>query len=224
MKTPGRNNFPVWPALALLFLLGVTLLSACAPEDESGSSSTGGIAVGVIWPSATQPSTLSIPNPIRAAAPAGVFSLVATVSGPAMADVSGGTDTTPGESGTFNVDNVPVGAERSLTLQGFSEAGGAGEVLYEGAQTGITVSVGANEPATVTMEVVPGSAADTGSGTQGNAPPTAFDISDATTNEDISVGITLIATDNDGTVISGSSAEFVGENGVCDPFKCYIHR
>ncbi len=70
-----------------------------------------------------------------------------------MADVSAGTDTTPGESGTFNVDNVPVGANRSLTLQGFSQAAGGGTLLYEGTTTGISVAVGVN--AEVTVAVTP---------------------------------------------------------------------
>ncbi len=146
--------------VAVLAFIAGGLLTACAPgDDQGGGPPTGGIAVGVVWPSATQPSNtqtaaLSATDPsIRAAAPAGVFSLVATVSGPGMADVSAGTDTTPGESGTFNVDNVPVGANRSLTLQGYSQAAGEGNLLYEGTTTGISVAVGVN--AEVTVAVTP---------------------------------------------------------------------
>ncbi len=156
-------------AILLSFALVGGLLADCAAGDEDGSggSSAGALPVRVIWPSGTQTVTeagaLSLPPSIRAAAPAGVFSLVATISGPDMADVSAIEDTTPGQSGTFNVDNVPVGTNRTLTLQGFSEAAAAGTVLYEGIQSGITVSAGVNATATVTvsanMEVLPGAPA-----------------------------------------------------------------
>ena len=151
------------PALfALPLLFAAALLAGCASEDEQGGgSSTGGIAVRVIWPQETQPAALALPPSVRQAAPAGVFSLVATVSGADMADVSAAEDTTPGESGTFNVDNVPVGANRTLTLQGFSEAGGAGTVLYEGTETGITVEVGVNAVVEVTLEGISDTTPDT---------------------------------------------------------------
>ena len=76
-----------------------------------------------------------------------------------MTDVSAQVDTTPGTSGTFNVDNVPVGTGRTLTLQGFSEAGGAGTVLFSGTQTNISVASGVN--AAVEVVLTPGTGGTT---------------------------------------------------------------
>ncbi len=119
----GPENRPVrQPAVLLMHhlrrhLAGTELAtaSACAyfPGQEFPHPSTGAIPVRLIWPFATQPAALSLLPSIRAAAPAGVFSLVATVSGADKAHASATENATPGKSGTFSVDNVPVGSDRA---------------------------------------------------------------------------------------------------------------
>jgi hypothetical protein len=72
-----------------------------------------------------------------------------TVSAPDMDTILATFAATPGQPGSGTVGNVPIGTNRTLTIEGLDDTL---VVLYQGQATGITVATGQNADAgTVTM-------------------------------------------------------------------------
>jgi hypothetical protein len=135
------------PALALL-------LSACGGSHGSGEG-YGAITATLVWPpsSAAQPS-LTVPNPpSHWVVPAGVVTIYAVVTAddiddPPETDIA----VSEGESGTGIIEDVPVGTDRTLTVQGLDSSG---NVRYQAVTEGITVTAGGTEDiGEVVMEFV----------------------------------------------------------------------
>jgi sugar lactone lactonase YvrE len=123
----------------------VALLAACGPSEDSGGGTHGygSITAHAVWPGDSGPlATLGLGNVHPLDTPAGVFSIVATVSGPDMSPVLATFNTTPFASGVAasgTIGNVPAGAGRTLTLEGYTGSDGGGTVVYRGVVSNISV-------------------------------------------------------------------------------------
>jgi len=150
--------FPGWIAL----LMGLWLvLAGCKdaglwpggsgtyPPTVAGQG-TGAILAHVVWPDgAAGLNSLVTDWGGRHAAPPFVEDMRATVSGADMTDVVVTFDATPGVAGSGIIDGVPVGTNRTLTMEGLDLAG---NVIYLGVITGIEAVAGqVNDVGTVSM-------------------------------------------------------------------------
>lgn len=127
----------IWMSTIVLFGLA-GMIGGCADPD-SGPSPYGSITATVVWPGENDAGASDgLLGPRNWVVPAGVATILGFVT---AADISTPPETTisvtAGESGTGVIENVPVGSDRTLTVQGLDSVG---TVLYEGFKTGIIVT------------------------------------------------------------------------------------
>ncbi|MCH8843422.1 MAG: hypothetical protein IID61_10650 [SAR324 cluster bacterium] len=141
----------------LLIVLALIGAGACG-DGNDGDSGTGfgSIALWVVWDTHPQWPDDSI---IKGIAGAGVESIAATVTADDIATpIASITDTTPGLAGTGTVDGVPVGDNRTLTLQGLDTSD---TVTWQSASMSLDITAGQTTDAgTVVMEMVTDSTVD----------------------------------------------------------------
>jgi phosphoribosylcarboxyaminoimidazole (NCAIR) mutase len=134
------------------------LLSACGGDGSSSSdssdhnsSNTGSIAVRAQWPDEAKTIASTDDDYYSRVAPAAVLTVRVIVSGPGMTDMQQDFIASAG-SGT--VTGVPVGTDRTVTLQGLDSNG---TITHEGSVSNITVIAGQTTNAgTVVMKMVIG--------------------------------------------------------------------
>lgn len=118
----------------LLLLVLLVLLAGCGSGGSgaapSASAETGSLSARLVWPEAT------VAAVTKAAAPAGVVTIRLIVSGPGMTTIQQDFPAT-GAGGT--ITDIPVGSNRTLTVQGLDASG---TVIYQAVVTGITISSG----------------------------------------------------------------------------------
>ncbi len=121
-------------------------------------------------------------------APDGVVTIRAIVTAADLADpITKDSTAVPGESGSDTIDGIPVGENRTLTLEGLDTSGTA---IWEGASTALTINAGQTTDAgTVVLSLMGGTA------------PVASDLN-RTTDEDTPLAMTLVAFDAEGNEIT----------------------
>ena len=125
--------------LVLMALLGG--LGGCGESARDKDSPYGAVIAQVVWPAETQSAALSRPaGPMRWVVPVGVTTIKGFIT---AADIDTPPETTiavaEGDSGTGLIENVPIGSDRTLTVQGLDASG---TVIFEGVTTGIIVNSG----------------------------------------------------------------------------------
>ena len=183
----------------LLFILILFFSFACKQGEDSPLEelTTGGIKVKVVWntPEQTALNSKSNSYPPSFAAPAGVVTIQAVITGDGMTTI---TSNHNAASGSGRTDNIPVGSNRQLVLKGLDSGN---SVTYKGASISVDITAGVvADGGTVTMEVL-----DT------EAPTSASIIinnNDANTTS-TTVTLALSAQDNRGVV-----AYYASEAGV----------
>jgi hypothetical protein len=135
---------------SLFFILMIIFSFSCKDykDDQSNLPDTGGMKVNVIWNTDTKsPQNQLNSNPPSFAAPAGVTTVQAVITGDSMVTV---TTNHNAASGSGRTDNIPVGTNRQLTLRGLDSNN---NITYQGASIPVTITAGeVADGGTITME------------------------------------------------------------------------
>jgi len=122
----------------ILFLLSV-VMSACG-QGSAKVTEYGSLSVQVKWPAATVVRQSSHTSHVKRAAPPDVTTVRFIVTGPDMATLQKDFDASLGQG---TIQGVPVGSNRTLTIQGVNAAG---DSICEGTISNITVAGNKTSP------------------------------------------------------------------------------
>jgi len=175
-------------------LILFTLLSSACKNERSAQAEgeTGGIVAQALWPESANLNQITGPN--YAVVPSQVATVRLVVTGAGMTEMSAdfAVALRKGE-----IAGVPVGANRSLAIQGLDSTG---TKIYQGSATSITVTKGVTVDAgTVAMVATDGSTAS-------------FDL-DAPTSPTISINAGAASTGTTSVTLTLSASDNIGVTG-----------
>ncbi len=153
------NRFPPLKIISAL-LVSLLLLAGCFNQNDGQGPQTGGIAAQIVWPE-QQPAgsssegfllaSLDSPGFSPLDAPAGVVKIRITVSGADFTSQQTSFTAIPGSPGSGTMWGIPVGTNRSITVEGLNAVD---TPLYQGTVIGITISAGVAEAVTVPLSLI----------------------------------------------------------------------
>lgn len=130
----GVSLFRLAQRLIILSLIS-TLLFSCGGENPAANGA--GIVFQAKWPAAK--SVASVPAEI----PPGVVKIRMSVSGFGMATISKDFEVSPTSPRTGSIEGVPVGINRTITLQGLASNG---DIIFQDVVTNVTLKSLSSSP------------------------------------------------------------------------------
>ena len=142
-----KNHIVIYSVFILLLVIGAGTCKLENTEKDDSESLTGGLVAQLVWEERIQAGELNSKNPrVLDTIPAEVVTIRAIISASDMANIE---EDFPVAAGEGVIDNVPIGTNRILTMQGLNSTGAA---IYQGVATSITVAAGEIADAgTITM-------------------------------------------------------------------------
>lgn len=114
--------------------------SDTGPASSTANNGTGAIAVKVVWNASGSSSLAKATDKVLYAAPVSVVKMRFTVSGTGMSDITKEFPATPGVNGSGQIDGIPAGTGRKVTVQGLNLGG---IVIHKGETlSNITITAG----------------------------------------------------------------------------------